>query len=78
MASLTGQEVTLEYDQDLIDPFDRTLAYVWLGDQLFNETLVERGFAEAKTYPPNTRYQSVLDAAESSARSGDRGLWRAC
>jgi micrococcal nuclease len=75
---LTGEPIELEYDRDLIDPFDRTLAYVWLDGRLFNETLVERGYAEATSYPPNTSHQDVLDAAEVDARRANRGLWGAC
>jgi micrococcal nuclease len=68
----------LEYDQDLIDPFGRTLAYVWFNGRLFNQTLVDRGFAVAKAYPPNTAHQTALDVAEVRARSAHRGLWRHC
>jgi micrococcal nuclease len=76
--ALTDRDIALEFDRQLLDPFDRTLAYVWLGDELFNETLVDAGYAEAKTYPPNTRYQSRLDAAEDVARASERGMWGAC
>jgi micrococcal nuclease len=75
---LTGERIELEYDRDLIDPFDRTLAYVWLDGRLFNETLIERGYAEATSYPPDTSHQDVLDAAEVDARRTERGLWGAC
>jgi micrococcal nuclease len=75
---LTGKDVRLEFDRDLIDPFGRTLAYVWLGGQLFNQTLVAQGFAEAKSYPPNTAHQPALDAAEDLARRANRGRWGAC
>jgi micrococcal nuclease len=37
---LEGQEVTLEFDEERVDPYDRALAYVWLGDELLNETLL--------------------------------------
>jgi micrococcal nuclease len=77
-ARLTGEDVLLEFDRDPIDPFGRTLAYVWLGGQLFNETLVAQGFAEAKSYPPNTAHQVALDAAEKLARRANRGRWGAC
>jgi micrococcal nuclease len=77
-ARLTGTVVELEFDRDLIDPYDRALAYVWLDDRLFNETLVRRGFAEAKAYPPNVAHQAEFDAAESQARADRRGLWGAC
>jgi micrococcal nuclease len=77
-ARLTGGVVELEFDRDLIDPYDRTLAYVWSDGRLFNETLVRRGFAEANAYPPNTAHQARFDAAEASARASGRGLWGAC
>jgi len=77
-SELSGRRIALEFDQQPIDPFDRTLAYVWLGDEIFNETLVDEGYAEAKSYPPNTRYQARLDAAEVAARASDRGMWGAC
>ena len=64
---LTGQRIRLEFDVDRIDPFGRTLAYLWMRDgSLFNETLVRRGFATVATYPPDTRYVAAI-------RSGPAG-----
>ena len=37
---LEGYRVRLEFDVERIDRYGRTLAYVWRGDELFNETLV--------------------------------------
>jgi micrococcal nuclease len=45
------------------------LAYVWVDGQFFNETLVSEGLAEAVSYPPNTKYDSVLEAAEATAKT---------
>jgi micrococcal nuclease len=75
---LTGRQVVLEFDRQRIDPFGRTLAYLWVGGELFNEKVVIGGYGEARTYPPNTRYQQRLDAAEDAARAAGRGLWGAC
>jgi micrococcal nuclease len=76
---LTGQRVGLEFDVDRIDPFGRTLAYVWIPDgSLFNETLVRRGFATVATYPPDTRHVQLFEAAQRAAKATERGLWGAC
>ena len=76
---LTGQRVGLEFDVDRIDPFGRTLAYVWIPDgSLFNETLVRRGLATVATYPPDTRYVQRFEAAQRAAKATERGLWGAC
>jgi micrococcal nuclease len=79
MAVLTGERVRLEFDVERIDPFGRTLAYVWMPDgSMFNETLVRRGFATVATYPPDTRYVERFEAAERRAKAADRGMWGAC
>jgi endonuclease YncB( thermonuclease family) len=75
--ALQGRPVRLEFDVELLDQYGRTLAYVWLGDGLFNETLVARGFALVTTYPPNVRYVDRFLAAQRDARSHERGLWGA-
>ena len=38
-------------------------------DEFLNETIVSEGLAEAVSYPPNTKYDSVLEAAEASAKT---------
>jgi endonuclease YncB( thermonuclease family) len=45
---------------------------------MFNELLVERGYAEPLTIPPNDEFASRFAAAERRARSRRLGLWRAC
>jgi micrococcal nuclease len=70
--------VRLQFDLERIDPFGRTLAYVWLGDELFNETLVREGYAFVTTYPPNVRYLDRFRAAQREARSAGRGVWGRC
>lgn len=76
---LTGETVRLEFDVERIDPYGRTLAYIWMPNgSLFNEMLVRRGFATVATYPPDTRYVHRFEAAERTARASNRGLWGAC
>jgi len=76
---LTGRRVRLEFDAERIDPFGRTLAYLWIsGGSMFNETLVREGFATVATYPPDTRYADRFEGAQRSAKEAGRGLWGAC
>lgn len=75
---LDGERVRLEFDVERIDPYERTLAYVWLGDELFNETLVREGYAFVTTFPPNVRYLERFRAAQREARSAGRGVWGRC
>jgi micrococcal nuclease len=75
---LDGERVRLEFDVQRIDQFGRTLAYVWLGDRLFNRTLVRRGFAQVATYPPDVKYVDMFRAAQRHARDSGVGLWGSC
>lgn len=75
---LGGERIRLEFDLDRIDPYGRTLAYVWLDGRLFNQVLVSRGFATVSIYEPNDAYEARLDRAQESARSADRGIWGSC
>jgi micrococcal nuclease len=81
-ASLVGgAQVVLEKDVSETDRFDRLLRYVWLSPddgaawRLVNLELVRAGLAEAVAYPPDTKYQDVLESAESEARAAGRGQW---
>ena len=75
-----GTVVRLERDVEARDRYDRLLAYVIRDedDVLVNRLLVEEGFAEAISYPPNLAHQGELDRAEAEARAAGKGLWPAC
>jgi micrococcal nuclease len=75
---LEGRTVRLEFDVERLDRYGRTLAYVWIGEELLNETLVAEGYAVVTTYPPNVAYVDRFVAAQREARESGRGLWTAC
>lgn len=70
-----GRAVRLEYDVQTRDTYGRLLAYVWIGDTLVNEVLVRDGYAAARSFPPNVRYQERLRAAQQAAQDDRRRLW---
>lgn len=76
--ALDGASVGLEFDVERTDRYDRTLAYVWIGDELFDERIVRDGVAVLLTIPPNVRYVDRLTAAETAARNDGVGLWGSC
>jgi micrococcal nuclease len=70
--------VLLEFDVERIDPFGRTLAYLWIGGRLFNEDMVRQGYATLATLPPNVAHVARLVEAERKARRDGLGLWASC
>jgi micrococcal nuclease len=72
-----GKAVRLEHDVQTHDRHGRTLAYVYVDDRMVNEALLEAGYAQVMTIPPNVRYAERFRAAAKAARSARRGLWSA-
>jgi micrococcal nuclease len=71
-----GETVYLEEDVSETDQYGRLLRYVFLEDgTMVNAALVEMGYAQASTYPPDVRYQDLLLEAEQEAREEEQGLW---
>jgi endonuclease YncB( thermonuclease family)/membrane-bound metal-dependent hydrolase YbcI (DUF457 family) len=77
-AQLLNKQIRLEYDTQQTDTYGRTLAYVWLDSQLFNEVLAQEGYAQQLTIPPNVRYAARFYAAVKTARQNNKGLWAKC
>ncbi|MFA7308487.1 MAG: thermonuclease family protein [Patescibacteria group bacterium] len=75
---LTGTQIALEPDptQDSRDKYGRLLRYVYLPDgTLFNQLMVEEGYAYEYTYQTPYQYQAQFKEAQSDAKSNNRGLW---
>lgn len=70
--------VGLEKDVSETDKYGRLLRYVYVGDVLINHVLVAEGFANARSYPPDIKYQERLFQAEQQARTVKKGLWGSC
>jgi micrococcal nuclease len=75
---LTGRLVRLEPDptQAERDRYNRLLRYVYLEDgTLFNQWIIEEGFAYEYTYDKPYQYQEEFRTAQEAAESGQKGLW---
>ena len=74
-----GRQVYLEKDVSETDRYGRLLRYVWIrnfeGWLMVDEQLVLEGWARSKAYPPDTRYQAWLDAAQAAAQQAKVGIW---
>lgn len=81
LKALLGEERTirLEFDvepyRDQADGTRLRQAYVWQGDRLLNEQLVEGGFVLAQSRSPNTKYEQRLAYAQEKARVLGVGIW---
>ena len=70
-----NKEVGLEFDVETFDQYGRSLAYVWVGGTMVNWEIVNQGYANAFTVPPNVKYEEQFRQAEREAREAERGLW---
>ncbi|HET7343810.1 MAG TPA: thermonuclease family protein, partial [Methylomirabilota bacterium] len=72
---LAGRAVSVELDVQPVDRYGRLLAYVWVGDELYNAAIVREGYASLMTMPPNVKYRDVFAACYALARDARHGLW---
>jgi micrococcal nuclease len=75
-----GTPVRVELDVEPRDRYDRMLAYVHRASdgRFVNLAMVEDGFADQYTFPPNVAHTESFGVAARTARSEGRGLWSAC
>ncbi len=72
-----GKRVSLEFDVEKYDKYDRLLAYVYLKDGTFvNAEIVKQGCASLMTIPPNVKYADLFLKLYQEARENRRGLWK--
>jgi len=70
-----GKTVFLEKDVSETDRYERLLRYVYVGDVFVNAYLVQHGYAQVSTYPPDVKYQERFLELQQEAREAGRGLW---
>ncbi len=75
-----GTPIRLRYDVERADDFGRTLAYVYRkSDGLFvNAAMVDQGYAQPMTFPPNVAHAGEFATLAAQARQRNAGLWGAC
>lgn len=68
-----GQTVTLRYDLERRDQYDRLLAGVWAGDIFLNSEMARLGLGEPVIFQPNVRFYNEVNAAWQQAKAAGRG-----
>lgn len=74
---ILGKKVRIELDRKKLDVYGRILGYIWVGDVLVNEILVERGYAKVNLMKGEVKpkYLDRLKKAEDWARQNHDGVW---
>ncbi len=70
-----GKVVKLEKDVSSTDKYGRILAYVYVGDIFINAYLVQEGYAQISTYPPDVKYADYFLELQQEAKENNKGLW---
>ena len=80
-----GKTVYLEKDISNTDKYNRLLRYVYLPNEknnneviMVNELLIEAGYAQVVTYPPDAKYKDRFLKLQRQAQDDKVGLWGNC
>lgn len=70
-----NKAITVEYDVEPVDKYDRDLGYCFADGIFVNAKLIEEGLAVTYTYPPNVKYTDLFVNLQQDARKNKKGLW---
>ncbi|MDU0202560.1 thermonuclease family protein [Paenibacillus sp. MAH-36] len=74
--TLNDKDVRLELDVSERDKYGRLLCYLYIGDKMFNEMLLENGYARvAYIYPPNVKYVDKFREIQKEAQLKGVNIW---
>lgn len=70
-------KIELEFDSsaDEKDKYNRYLAWIWVDDELLQNSLVESGLAENYMLKNNYKYAGILQESEENAKNNKLGIW---
>ncbi|MCT1438771.1 thermonuclease family protein [Brachybacterium paraconglomeratum] len=72
-----GTEIELEYDEERLDRYDRTLAGVYESGSLINAEIAAEGLGVPVHFEPNDRFLPEVEEAAATAQSEGLGLFSA-
>lgn len=71
-----ASKITLEYEEDSHkDKYNRVLAWIFVDDQLIQEDLVRKGYAQVKYIYDDYKYVDRLLGLQEKAKQEKVGLW---
>ena len=73
-----NKKVRIEMDENKMDRFGRTLAYVYQDDIFINQQLLEQGAGKFYLDTVNNKHQADLITAANQAHKKRTGLWKDC
>ncbi len=73
---LLRKSVRLEFDSDKVDRYGRTLAFIWVDDELSNLEIVREGWAWCYFFEGNLRHSREFLLAQHEAMEEKAGLWK--
>ena len=71
------KSVYLEKDVSETDKYGRLLRYVYVDGVMVNAVLVEEGYAQVSTHPPDLKYVDLFLKLQREARESGMGIWSA-
>ena len=70
-----AKKIELEYDGDKVDKYGRTLAWVFVDDELLQNIIVKNGLAEVTYLYDDYKYTDMLKDSERIAKQKKLNIW---
>lgn len=72
-----ANQIEIEYEESMSteDKYGRKLAWIWVDDELLQESLIEVGYAQVKYIYAKYTYLDKLYEAQNDAKANKVGIW---
>lgn len=71
-----ANDITLEFEEDKYDKYDRMLAWVFVDGKLLQEELLKEGYAQVKYVYDDYKYINRIKKAQVEAKRLHKGIWK--
>ena len=71
-----AKTITLEYENNKKDKYDRTLAWIFVDDKLLQSEIIKNGYGEVKYIYDDYKYTDILYENQKYAQKNKLGMWQ--
>lgn len=71
-----AKTITLEYENNKQDKYNRTLAWIFVDDKLLQSEIIKNGYGEVKYIYDDYKYTDILYENQKYAQKNKLGMWQ--
>jgi len=75
LGGVVGADGDVRYDIQLRDQGNQLVGYLFVNHLFINAAIITEGYGVVRRYPPNLKFQNLLNKTQIHARENKSGIW---